>query len=63
MRSNLVSVNWLIISAECEPVLAVSSTITLGIITLNHKQDMLAPLRIIDIDLNGDSQSCLEKFS
>ena len=55
--------NWLIISAECEPVLAVSSTITLGIITLNHKQDMLAPLRIIDIDLNGDSQSCLEKFS
>ena len=55
--------NWLIISAECKLVLAVSATITLGIITLNHKQDMLAPLRIADIDLSGDSQSCLEKLS
>ena len=45
--SSSVPVKWHVISAECEPILAGSSTISLGIIKFNHKQGILAPIKMI----------------
>ena len=61
--SGSVPVKWHVISAECKPILAGSSAISLGIIKFNHKKVILAPITKIDTDLNGEIQSCLAKYA
>ena len=48
-----------VISAECEAILAGSSAISLEIIIFNHKQGILAPIKMIDTDLKREIQPCL----
>ena len=61
--SSSVPVKWHVVSTYCEPILAESFAISLGIITFNHKRGVLAPIKIINTDLNGEFQSCLAKYA
>ena len=54
---------WHVISPDFEPALAGSSAISSEIIIFNHKQGILAPIKMNDIDLNGEIQSCLAKYA
>ena len=57
------NVKWHIISAECKPILGGSSAVSLGIITSNYKQGILAPTQMTDTDLNSEIQSCLARYT
>ena len=57
------AVKWHVISAECEPIPAGSSAISLGIITFNHIKGILTIIRMINTDLNVEIQSCLAKYT
>lgn len=58
--SNYVPVKWHV--AECEPIFAGSFAKSSGIITFNHEPDIMAPIKMIDTDLNREIQSCLAKY-
>ena len=57
LGSNSVPVRWYIIASDWEPILAVNSATALGIIEFNHKQGILAPINMIDNDLQSKIQS------
>lgn len=61
--SNSVPVKWYIIADDCEPILAGNSAIALGIITLNRKEGIIAPINMIHTDSNGKIQSCLAEYA
>ena len=61
--SSSVPVKWHAISPDFEPTLAGVSAISLEIIIFNHKQGILAPTKMNDIDLNGEIQSYLAKYA
>ena len=60
--SNSVPVKWHIIASGCQPILAGNSATALGIIEFNHKQGILAPINMIDNDLQGKIQLCLAEY-
>ena len=60
--SNSVPVKWHIISTDCEPILAGSSAIALGIITFNQKRGTISPINMINTDYKGQIQSCLAEY-
>ena len=55
-------VKWHIIASDCEPILAGNSATALGIIGFNQKQGILAPINMIDNDLQGKIHSCLAEY-